>query len=253
MPGVVDSIPPGWHASGFIMIEHRPFHSLGAIRRNWLDARLHFRVGETGRPDHIPLGPLHVWNDDEFAPHSGFGLHAHRNVEIITWVRSGAITHEDDAGNRARLVADSVQAISAGATILHAERNDENVPARLFQIWLRPRMQGGIPRWATRVCSQESREGRFVTLASGDPRDVRSGALPINADARVRVATMREGMTIRHELPIPGSAYLVADHGELDVGPVRLASRDGVAVQEERQLNLVAHGDTNVLIVELLG
>ncbi|WP_322072250.1 pirin family protein, partial [Paraburkholderia bannensis] len=114
------------------MIEHRPFLTLGAIKSDWLDARLHFRVGETGRAEHTPLGPLYVWNDDVFAPRSGFGLHAHRNVEIVTWVRSGAITHEDDAGNRARLVADSVQAMSAGATIHHAERNDEDVPARLF-------------------------------------------------------------------------------------------------------------------------
>ncbi|WP_322072251.1 pirin family protein, partial [Paraburkholderia bannensis] len=115
------------------MIEHRPFLTLGAIKSDWLDARLHFRVGETGRAEHAPLGPLYVWNDDVFAPRSGFGLHAHRNVEIVTWVRSGAITHEDDAGNRARLVADSVQAMSAGATIHHAERNDEDVPARLFR------------------------------------------------------------------------------------------------------------------------
>ena len=116
------------------MIEHRPFASLGAISRDWLEARLHFRVGETGSVDATPLGALYVWNDDEFAPHSGFGLHAHRDVEIVTWVRSGAITHEDDAGNRARLVAGSVQAMSAGAAIHHAERNEENMPARLFQI-----------------------------------------------------------------------------------------------------------------------
>ncbi len=88
------------------MIEHRPFLALGAVRNDWLDARLHFRVGDTGRAEHTPRGPLYVWNDDVFAPRSGFGLHAHRNVEIVTWVRSGAITHEDDAGNRARRLAE---------------------------------------------------------------------------------------------------------------------------------------------------
>ncbi|MEM5345663.1 pirin family protein [Paraburkholderia azotifigens] len=234
------------------MIEHRPFLSLGAIRRDWLDARLHFRFHETGRTGHAPLGPLYVLNDDEFAPRSGFGLHAHRDVEVVTWVRSGAITHEDDAGNRARLVADSVQAMSAGAAILHAERNEENVPARLFQIWLRPRMPGGAPRWATRVCSPELREGRFVTLASGDPDDVDAGALPINTDARVRIATLREGTRVQHTLPMPGSAYLVADHGRLEVGHVCLAPRDGVAVRNEAQVTLTARDDTDVVIVELL-
>jgi quercetin 2,3-dioxygenase len=235
------------------MIEHRPFLSLGVLQSDWLKARLHFRVGEIGRAEHMPLGPLYVWNDDEFAPRSGFGLHAHRNVEIVTWVRSGAITHEDDAGNRARLVADSVQVMSAGATIYHAERNEEDTPARLFQIWLRPRTTGGTPRWATRVCSRECREGRFVTVASGCPQDVCAGALPVNADARVRVATLREGSTIRHMLPLPGAAYLVAVHARLDVGNVQLEPRDGAVVRGVEQLDLMAHGDTDVVIVELLG
>ncbi|MBN3761453.1 pirin family protein [Burkholderia sp. Ac-20365] len=234
------------------MIEHRPFLSLGAIRRDWLDARLHFRFGETGCAGHAPLGPLHVLNDDEFAPHSGFGLHAHRDVEIVTWVRSGAITHEDDAGNRARLVADSVQVMSAGTAIHHAERNEENAPARLFQIWLHPRTRGGTPRWATRVCSHELREGRFITLASGDPDDMNAGALPINTDARVCIATLREGTRLQHTLPMSGSAYLVVDHGRLDVGHVRLAPRDGIAIRDEARLTLTAHDDTDVVIVELL-
>lgn len=236
-----------------IMIEHRPFLSLDVISRDWLEARLHFRFGECGRAGHVPLGALYVWNDDEFAAHSGFGLHAHREVEIVTWVRSGAITHEDDAGNRAHLVADSVQAMSAGCAVHHAERNEESSPARLFQIWLHPRTLGGTPRWATRVCSRECREGRFVTLASGDPDDVRAGALPINADARVRIATIREGATLHHVLRPPGHAYLVTDHGRLDVGEVRLAPRDGVVVTGESQLTMTARDDTDIVMVELVG
>ena len=252
MRSAMIAFPPDSLERSVILIEHRPFFSLGAIRRDWLDARLHFRFGETGRAGHAPLGPLYVWNDDEFAPHSGFGLHAHREVEIVTWVRSGAITHEDDAGNRARLVAGSVQAMSAGTAIHHAERNEEDVPARLFQIWLRPRTPGGAPRWATRACSRELREGRFITLASGDADDVAAGALPINADARVRIATLREGTSMQHTLPMPGSAYLVADHGRLDVGHVRLAPRDGVAIRNQAQLTLTARDDMDVVIVERL-
>ncbi|MEX3638243.1 pirin family protein [Paraburkholderia sp. BR14320] len=234
------------------MIEHRLDLACSAVRRDWLNTRAHFRVGQGGRTGHAPLGALYVWNDDEFAPRSGFDLHAHRDVEIVTWVRSGAITYEDDAGNRARLVADSVQAMSAGTALHHAERNEEDVPARLFQIWLHPRTPGGTPRWATRICSRGCREGRFVTLASGDPDDVCAGALPIHADARVRIATLREGTTLHHVLPRSRRAYLVADHGRLDVGEVRLAPRDGVAVRDESQLTLVARDDTDVVIVELL-
>ncbi|TPQ37090.1 pirin family protein [Cupriavidus pinatubonensis] len=234
------------------MIEHRPYLSLGAIRRGCVDTRQHFSVDESGRDDHTQLGALQVWNDVEFAPHSNLGLHAHRDVEIVTWVRSGAITYEDDAGNRARLVANSLHVMSAGAAIHHAERNEENLSARQFQIWLRPRTLAGTPRCSTRVCSLGCREGRFVTLASGDPADVRAGALAIHADARVRIATLREGTVMQHVLPMPGSAYLVADHGRLDVGPIRLARRDGIAIRGERWLMLRALDDTDVVIVELL-
>lgn len=233
------------------MIEHRSFQLLGATRSDWLDTRMHFRLGACGRPDHGSLGALYAWNDEAFAPHAGVGLHVHRNVEIVTWVRSGAITFEDDAGNRTRLVTDSIQAMRAGAAVHFAERNDENVPARLFRIWLHPRTPGGTPRSATRTCSRECREGRFVTLASGDPDDVCAGALPIHADARVRIATLRAGTTVHHVLPGSGVAYLVADHGRLDVGDVRLAPRDGVAVRDESRLTLVARDDTDVVMVEL--
>ncbi|WP_246795995.1 pirin family protein [Burkholderia perseverans] len=232
------------------MIEPRCFTSLGCLSRDWLNTRLHFRHGDLGGAGHHPLGPLIVWNDDEIAPHSGFGLHPHRDVEIVTWVRSGAITHEDDAGNRARIVAGCTQAMSAGSVVHHAERNAEGVPARLFQIWLHPRALGGSPRWATRNCPREGREGRFVTLASGDPQDVSEGALPIDADARVRIATLREGVVLQYALRKPGPAYLVTDHGRLNVGQVGLGPRDGAAIRNEGQLTLTALDDTDVVIVE---
>ncbi|WP_322046495.1 pirin family protein [Paraburkholderia sp. J67] len=233
------------------MIEHRPFASLGAVSSDWLKARLHFRVGNIGRADHAPLGALHVLNDDEFAPHSGFGLHPHRNVEIVTWVRSGAITHEDDAGNQARLVAGSLQVMSAGAGVHHAERNAEAVPARLFQLWLTPRTMGGAARWAARCCSQASREGKFVTLASADPNDIGAGALPINANARVRLATLRESTRIVYPLPASTVAYLVTDHGAVNVGDVRLEAREGAVIRDESAVSLEANKDTDVLLVEL--
>ncbi|AJK50785.1 pirin family protein [Burkholderia plantarii] len=234
------------------MIEPRCFASLGCLSRDWLNTRLHFRHGDLGGVGHHPLGPLIVWNDDEIAPRSGFGLHPHRDVEIVTWVRSGAITHEDDAGNRARIVAGCTQTMSAGSGVHHAERNAESVPARLFQIWLRPRRPGGSARWATCWCSHERREGRFVTVASGDPADQRAGALPIDADARVRVATLREGALLRCVLAAPRIAYVVADQGGIELGPVRLGPRDGAVVTDEPEITLIAREDTDVVMVELL-
>ena len=234
------------------MIEHRSFQLLGATRSDWRDTRMHFRVGACGRPDHGSLGALYAWDDEAIAPHAAFGLDAHRNVEIVTWVRSGAIMFEDDAGNRTRLVADSMQVMHAGAAIHLAERNEENVAARLFRIWLHPRTPGGTPRSATRTCSRECREGRFVTLASGDPDDVCAGALPIHADARVRIATLQPGHDGASRVAgvRRGVSGCRSWPARCRRSPARAARR--VAVRDEARLTLVARDDTDVVMVELL-
>lgn len=235
------------------MIEHRPFGTLGRIERDWLTTGLHFRFGEIGPPEHGPLGALYVWNDDELAPHSGFGMHPHREVEIVTYVCSGAITHEDNLGNRSRIEAGDVQVMSAGAGVFHSERNEEPVTTRLFQIWLTPRRHKSEPRWATRQFPREHREARLRPLASGDPADVRDGALEINADARLRHAVMLAGEMLEHALPAGGQAYLVAATGRLDVAGVRLAARDGAAIIGEDRLSVSAVDPTSVFLLELLG
>ena len=234
------------------MIEHRPFETLGRIERDWLTTGLHFRFGEIGPPEHAPVGALYVWNDDEFAPHSGFGMHPHRNVEIVTYVCSGAITHEDDFGNRSRLDAGDVQVMSAGTGVFHSERNEEPVPTRLFQIWLTPRRRDGEPRWATRQFPREQREAQLLPLASGDAADVRDGALEINADARLLHAAMLAGQTLEYALPAGGQAYLVAATGRLDVASVRLAARDGAAIMGEDRVSVSAIDRTSVFLLELL-
>ncbi|MBN3757675.1 pirin family protein [Paraburkholderia sp. Tr-20389] len=234
------------------MIEHRPFDTLGRIERDWLEARLHFRFGDTGRAAHVPLGPLYIWNDDEFAPYSGFGMHAHANVEIVTYVRSGAITHEDNFGNTGRIEAGNVQVMSAGKGVLHAERNEEPGPTQLFQIWLAPRSVDREPRWAMRRFDLDAQQGCLTVLASGKPADVQAGALTIDAAARVLGATMLAGQALVHALPDGASAYLVTTAGRVELNDICLAVRDGAACIDERKLTIRALEDTTVVMVELL-
>ncbi|WP_144113104.1 pirin family protein [Paraburkholderia sp. BCC1886] len=234
------------------MLEHRPYESLGGIGRDWLKARLHFRFGELGRPEHDPLGALYIWNDDEFAPLSGFGMHPHRNVEIVTYVCDGAITHVDNVGNAARIEAGNVQVMSAGSGVLHSERNEEAQPTRLFQIWLAPRSTDGKPRWATRRIDAGEESGRFAVLASGEHADVRAGALFIDADARVLGMKLRAGDTFVHAMPPRSQAYLVTTIGRLDVAGVFMAPRDGLAVSERTSLTITAVDDTAIVMVQLL-
>lgn len=232
------------------MIEHRPYAALGGHDLGWLQARLHVNIGGMGRPGHGAIGPLQAWNDDAFAPRSGFGMHGHRDVEIVTYVRQGAVTHEDSLGNRSTVDAGDVQAMHAGSGIRHSERNDGDVPLLLYQIWLRPRTQGGTPSWATRRFPREDRAGALTVLASGDAHD--EDALPIDADARLLGATLRAGATIEHRLPPGHGAYLVTTTGRVTVNGVTLAARDGAGVVDEDVVTIAALEDTEIVLTELL-
>jgi hypothetical protein len=231
------------------MIEPRRFEALGRADHGWLRARYHFSFAGYHDPARMGWGALRVWNDDEIAPGSGFGLHPHADMEIVTYVREGAITHRDDLGNQGRTAAGDVQVMSAGTGIRHAEHNEEPGLTRLFQIWVEPRQRGGAPAWGTRPFPRGERAGRFVALASGWPGD--GEALPIRADARVAGATLRAGERAEYALGAGRAAYLVSAAGAVEVNGVRLAPRDGAAIREEAALRVHALEDAEVLLVDV--
>src|SRR5215510_5010842 len=165
------------------MIERRPYATLGAANHGWLDAKHHFSFADYRDPARVHWGALRVLNDDTIAPNSGFPPHPHADMEIITYVREGAITHEDSLGNRGRTEAGDVQVMSAGTGIRHAEYNLEPVGTKIFQIWIEPTGRGGQPTWGSKPFPKANRSGRLVTIASGHESD--KDALPIRANARV--------------------------------------------------------------------
>ena len=132
------------------MIELVPFNTLGRFENDWLSARYHFSFAEYFDPRRMGFGPLRVWNDDRIRPGNGFPMHGHRDMEIITYVRKGAVSHQDHLGNRGRTEAGDVQVMSAGKGIMHAEYNLENDDTELFQIWIEPAHKNVRPRWAAR-------------------------------------------------------------------------------------------------------
>lgn len=197
---------------------------------------------------HQPIGNLYVWNDDEIAPGAGFPFHAHADVEIITYVREGTISHRDSLGNSALTCAGDVQVMSAGAGIRHIEANAHEVPAKLFQIWIHPRVKGGSPSWGTKPFPKADRAGRFVVLASGFSEDAE--ALPIRADARLSGATLPRGSKINYPI-VPGrKAYLVSARGRVTANGVELQPRDGAAFSEEQNIEIAAHEDAELVVVE---
>jgi len=232
------------------MIERRPFADLGGADHGWLRARHHFSFANYYNPRRMSWGALRVWNDDEIAPNSGFPPHPHEDMEIITYIRDGAITHQDSMGNTGRTGAGDVQVMSAGAGVRHAEYNKESELTRLFQIWIEPDSRGGAPSWGTKPFPKGDRSGKFVTLASGRPGD--EDALPIRADARVVGATLKAGETITYDIDPARHAYMVSAAGTVEVNGVVLGPRDGAAATGEPQLTITASEDAEVVLVDSL-
>lgn len=230
------------------MIELRPFHSLGGANHGWLDARHHFSFASYHDPDRVSWGSLRVWNDDAIAPKSGFPPHPHRDMEIITYVRTGAITHRDSLGNEGRIEAGDVQVMSAGTGIQHAEYNLEDEETTLFQIWIVPDQRGGEPSWGARPFPKEAREGQFVTLVSGMKGD--SGVLPIRTNARVLGATVKAGDTVTYPTHPSRHAYLVPATGKVKVGDVEAGARDGVAITDLETITVTAIEDAEIVLVD---
>jgi quercetin 2,3-dioxygenase len=230
------------------MIDVRPYRGLGGGHHGWLNTRHHFSFADYQEDERENWGSLCVWNDNEIAPGSGFPTQPHADVDIITYIRQGAITHDDSLGNRARMEAGHVQVLSAGSGIRRSEYNLDDVPAHLFQLWLRPDRTGGSPKWSVRPFPKAPEAGHFVTLASG-LRDDREAA-PIRSGARVLGLRLAAGQRTQYWPDRQRYLYLVPARGRLRVNGLPAGERDGVAVAGEELLELEATGDCEILLVD---
>ena len=230
------------------MIDIRPFASLGHADHGWLHARHHFSFADYRDPARMGWGAIRVWNDDEIAARSGFPPHPHSDMEIVTYVRSGAITHQDSMGNKGRTAAGDVQVMSAGTGVRHAEFNLEDETTTLFQIWVLTDRPGAEPAWGAMKFPKSDRSGHFVTLASGFAED--DGALRINAAARVLGATLAAGESAELRLDPARHIYLVATQGPIEVNGVAAEARDGVAITGEEKVTVRAIGSAEIVLVD---
>lgn len=231
------------------MLQLRPFESLGHANHGWLDAHHHFSFAEYYDPARMHWGNLRVWNDDLIAAGSGFPPHPHRDMEIITYVREGSISHEDSLGNKGRTEAGDVQVMSAGSGIVHSEYNLDAVDARIFQIWIVPERKGDAPSWGTRPFPKGERGEGFVTLASGREQDTQ--ALRIRTDASLSAATLRAGETAEYHFAEGRRGYLVPAKGAIEVNGLRANARDGVAIEQERVVRVTALQDSEIVLVDV--
>lgn len=230
------------------MIEIRPFEGLAHRDHGWLDTRFHFSFADYRDPDRMGWGRIRVWNDDRIAPKSGFPPHPHRDMEIVTFVRTGAITHRDSMGNTGRTAAGDVQVMSAGKGVMHAEYNLEDEDTSLFQIWIMPDSAGDPPDWAMREFPRGERAGRFEVVASGEPD--KDKALGIRANARVLAATLAAGETATYDASPWRHQYLVATGGRIRVNGREANPRDGIAVTGEDAIVVEAIDDCELVMVD---
>jgi len=231
------------------MIERRPSASLGHTRRGWLDAKQHFSCAGCQYPERTRWGALRAWNDETIAPGAGFPAALHTDVEIIMCVREGALTHEDDLGNRGRARAGDVQVMSAGSGLTHAEFNMEARPARVMRIWVEPDRRGARPSWGRKTFSREACSGQFIALASGIDGD--EDALPIRSDARILAVVLRAGEAATYRFAhARRRGYLVACQGRVNVNGVQIDPGDGAAIRDETGVRITALDDAEVLLAD---
>lgn len=231
------------------MIEIRRFSDLGTFQNEWLNAHYHFSFSHYHDASRMGQGKLRVWNDDTIKPQTGFPPHGHRDMEIITYVREGAITHKDSMGNTGRTEAGDVQVMSAGSGVQHSEWNAETENTTLFQLWIEPAHTGDEPAWGAKAFPKSDRSGAWAILASGHGD---ADALPIRQDAAVLGATLKTGETLAYEVKAGRYGYLVLAAGSIELNGETLNARDGVAISGATKLTLRGLKDAEIVFVDTI-
>lgn len=230
------------------MIKVIKFNQLGKFKNDWLSASYHFSFSAYYNPERMSFGKLRVINDDVIAPHSGFDTHSHRDMEIITYVKKGVITHQDSMGNVAKIVAGDIQVMSAGSGVFHSEHNLEDIETNLFQIWIEPRIKNITPRWENKQFPQVF-NNQLQLLASGKNNDQNNTEiLKINQEAAIYGAKIKAGLTINHQTSSP--VYLLVAAGSIQLGDNLVNQGDGAEISNLTTIDIEAIEDSEILLIE---
>ncbi len=233
------------------MIEHFPLNSLGKADYGWLKSSHHFSFANYYNPDRMGFGALLVVNDDWVAAGKGFDAHPHRNMEIISYIRSGALIHEDNTGNKGVIKSGEVQVMSAGTGIVHSEYNQSETPMTFYQIWIHSDQKNVEPRWESKMFPTDMVSSELPLLVSGYEQD-KDKALFIYQQARIFGGRLKKGTVIKHN--VSHQAYALAAHGEFEIShnkqQVTMQKGDGAQVTEVESFTLTALSDCEVVVID---
>jgi quercetin 2,3-dioxygenase len=231
------------------MITVRPAAERGHFDHGWLDTYHTFSFASYHDPSHMGFRALRVVNEDRVKPGEGFGIHAHRDMEILTWVLEGALEHKDSMGNGSVIRPGDIQRMTAGTGVTHSEFNpSREVPVHLLQIWLLPNRRGLPPGYEEKRFPPEARRGHLCLIAAGDGRQ---GAVSINQDADLWTALLEPGESVRHALKPGRYAWLQVARGGVSLKGTTLGAGDGVGVSDEAALDMTASAPAEVLVFDL--
>jgi redox-sensitive bicupin YhaK (pirin superfamily) len=231
------------------MIEIRPAAARGHADHGWLNTWHSFSFADYYDPNNMGFRSLRVINEDFIAPAMGFGMHPHRDMEIITYVLEGAIRHKDNLGNGSVIVPGEVQRMSAGTGIVHSEFNgSESEQAHLLQIWIMPDKRAAEPGYDQRPFPKTEIDGRLRLVASRDGRD---GALSINQDVDLYASSLEAGTRLEHRLAPGRYAWVQVARGGLNINGTTLAAGDGAAISDEERLAIEATESAEFLLFDL--
>jgi redox-sensitive bicupin YhaK (pirin superfamily) len=231
------------------MIKVRKAGERGHYDHGWLDTYHTFSFADYYDPAHMGFRSLRVINDDRVAPGEGFGMHGHRDMEIVTYVLDGALAHKDSMGNGSVLRAGELQRMTAGTGVRHSEFNPSDAQwVHLYQIWLLPERKGLQPSYEQKVFAEEERRGslRLVASPTGE-----HGSLKIRQDARLYLSTLQAGETVAHVLKPGRHAWLQVLRGRVTLGDHPLAAGGGAAVSDAERLEIMGHNDAEVMLFDL--
>ncbi len=232
----------------------RPSEARGHADHGWLDSHHTFSFANYYDPNHMGFGPLRVINEDRVAPGAGFGMHGHRDMEILTYVIEGALEHKDSIGTGSVIRPGDVQVMSAGSGIRHSEFNHSSVdPVHFLQIWVMPDREGLKPRYEQKSFSRTETDGQLRLIASSDARD---GSVRIHQDADIFVAKLGEGSAVDHAARAGRTLWIQVINGAVDVNGVWVRAGDGLAVEgedaaETRVALAAAQSGTEFLLFDL--
>jgi redox-sensitive bicupin YhaK (pirin superfamily) len=233
------------------MITIRPSDERGHANHDWLDTYYTFSFSDYFDRDHMGFRDLRVINEDRVSAGKGFGMHPHRDMEILTYIIDGELSHQDSMGRGATIRQNDVQRMSAGTGVMHSEVNQSKAPVHLLQIWILPEAEGLKPSYEDRTFTVDEKRNQLHLIASHDGRD---GSTSINQDASVYASLLDSGKKLELELAAGRHAWVQLVRGELDVNGTKLTKGDGAAISRESRVqlqNVSGNGQAEFLLFDL--